>query len=57
MKTERECEDAANKALMDYINGCKCNSVEDVLRAVNKMMGVALNCRYKVANGKAEIVQ
>jgi hypothetical protein len=57
MRTERECEDAACKMLMEYVNGCKCNSREDVLRAINKLIAVAMNAQEKVAIGKMEVVQ
>jgi hypothetical protein len=57
MKTERECEDAAVKVVTEYVNSCKPNSRDDVLKAINKLLAVAMNAQEKVATGKMEIVQ
>lgn len=57
MKTERECEDEAVRVLTEYVNGCQPNSREDCLRAINKLIAVAMNAQVKVAAGKMEYVQ
>ena len=57
MKSEEMCERIAVDFLQKYVNSCKPNSVEDVVKALHKMMAVTVNAVDAVSNGKKETVQ
>lgn len=57
MKSESECEQAAELALERYVNGCACDSAADAVKAVSKMLAVAAHARELLAFGEMEKLQ
>ena len=57
MKTEIECEEFARESLTNYVNGCECMSREDAVNVLNKMLGVCMEMRTVVIDGKMDVVQ
>ncbi|MGY3854454.1 hypothetical protein ACW5W8_16755 [Aeromonas aquatilis] len=54
---ELEVELLAKKHLEAYLNECNCQSKEDALRAIEKMVGMGMHCHDVVENGIAVPVQ
>jgi len=57
MKTEQECELMATAKLTEYVNGCQCDTTQDAINALTKMVGVALHAIDLVKNGQRATVQ
>ena len=57
MENELECEKLAKISLQVYVNGCACNSPEEVFLAIQKMLAVSMGALEVVKNGKMDIVQ
>lgn len=57
MKSEEECEVAAKAALEAYVNGCGCKNTQDVLRAIEKMVAMAMFAHDVVTHGQKDAVQ
>lgn len=57
MKTEIECEALAKQKLEEYVNACRCNSVQDVANAIRKMIGMSRHALDVVEHGKQTPIQ
>lgn len=55
--TELEAESLAKKHLEAYLNECNCQSKEDALRAIEKMVGMGMHAHDVVENGFSVTVQ
>lgn len=51
MKTEIECELFARETVKEYINGCECDTSEDALNALHKLIAVSVDTVDVVSNG------
>lgn len=51
MKTEFGCEQFARETVKEYINGCECDTREDALRALHKLIAVSVDTVDVVSNG------
>ena len=57
MKTKREAENFARTKLKEYVDGCECDSREDVVLSLKVLAAVCLDALKTVQTGKIEVVQ
>jgi hypothetical protein len=57
VKTEQECEALAKQKLEEYVNACKCNSVIDVSKAIQKMIGISMHALQTAEGSQGRPVQ